>query len=129
RDMREVALSPNGIEFDKLSPGQQQEIVKAVSDIGFSYKMLQGAHIRVEYVPSGRYVWHPRRALQKDGTSGARLPLIQGDNPDVVLAAARQADSEATASNIDRCKGILAVIITYGEGGAWSFGKPSFSWR
>lgn len=127
RDVREAALSPEGLEFDRCNPVQQQEIVNALENLGFSYKKLVGSHVRVEYVPSGRYVWNPRRALEVDGTSQSRLPLIQGRNPDEVLRLARQADAETTESNIHRSSGILAVTVTYGKDNIWGFGKPMFS--
>ncbi|HLK60515.1 MAG TPA: hypothetical protein VKU00_28395, partial [Chthonomonadaceae bacterium] len=122
-EQRETLQSPTGLAFNALGPGQQQGLIAALHTMNFLPSTLLGSHIRLEYVPSGRYVWRPRRALAPHD-NGERLPLVTGRTLQEALTNARLVDAAATEANIARTRGILALTVFAGNDMAWSWGRP-----
>jgi hypothetical protein len=122
--VRQRVIEAKGALIRELPASSQQEIMAALKEMGFMPITLLGSRLRVEYVPAGRYVWHPRGGLITSGDAQSALPLIEGKTPEEALTAARQTDPKATEGHIHRTNGVLAITVIKEDGTMWAYGKP-----
>ncbi|HLK57121.1 MAG TPA: zf-HC2 domain-containing protein [Chthonomonadaceae bacterium] len=128
--VRNQALTQEGLRVQALPPDMQQAMVNAMMHWAGSPELWLSTRVRVQYVPSGLYVWHPRPGLITSGDKMLELPLIACKTREEALAMARKSDPEATDQQIQRTRGVLAITMIDPTGKVCAaYGTPGQSFR
>ena len=107
--LRDQIQQPGGVVISALPLPQQQDLIKALSVWTGSLETLRDSQCHVDYVPAGRYVWHPAQGRYMFGISARQV--IPGKTAEEALAAAQKIDPTADKNQIGRSRGVFAVEI------------------
>jgi hypothetical protein len=117
---REKAGRPDGIAFTELTPAQQEACVQVT---GSSLEAMRESRIRIEYLPSGRYVWEPIAENRKQSEEWMRFPLAHGKTREEALAAAQRLVPGAKAEDIKPCEGRFVFKQFFPNGVTYFIGQ------
>ena len=114
-------MKPEGVTFARLAPAEQQELITVMTaHVPHALPRpedIAALRLRVDYAPAGWYVWRPLFLLGEHNKR-YKAPLVSARTGEDALAQARGHDPNATAQQIERSDGVLAVIELLPGGGA-----------
>lgn len=125
---RRAFFAPEGIAFSSFTPKQRQELLGFLleerSYLADMPQVLTASSFRMDYVPSGWYVWRPEYTINEDKQGKKqleinRLPLAFGRTKEEALAAARKYDPKVPENHIKLSPGILSVTQHDDKGDAY----------
>jgi hypothetical protein len=128
---RRPALQPGGVAFEQLPPQQQEDLARILLKRGRKPDILPGLRFHYDYIPSGRYVWHPvlRTEDRQRIDEAYKWPLVYGRTKEETLAAARKVYSAATIDQIKYSLGTLVFSFQNPRGDTERVGGPSVGWQ
>ena len=117
-----------GLDLGALTPAQQETLRGTVPDLSGA-KSLAGVRYRVEFVPSGWYIWMPVLSQAEAG------PLVEKLLSAPIAAAKTQEEARQLrqkflpgtqpADDVRRSTGILSITVTLLDGKRLNEGRPS----
>ena len=108
--LRDSLMQTGGVNIRDLPIAAQQELIKALSAWNDSPESLRDSQCHMDYVPAGRFVWHPAQSSSHlVGISAVQV--VSGKTEAEALAAAQKIDPNATKNHIYRSRGVFAVEL------------------
>jgi hypothetical protein len=119
------ALSPAGLPMAACAPAQREEIGKVLRFLIHEGPALEQCRLRVEYIPAGRYLWHPVVTMEQYNAGAKNWPLVAGKSAAEALAGAQRYDPSATEEKIRRTRGRLDFTFLRPNGEMRTTGGPA----
>ena len=121
--LRDSLMQSGGANIRDMPFAAQQELIKTLSAWNGSPERLRDSQIHVDYVPAGRFVWHPAQSSPHlVGISAVQV--VSGRTEAEALAAAQKLDPNATKNQIYCSRGVFAVELNQNSPNRQVIGTP-----
>jgi hypothetical protein len=138
---RQVAMTPDGLPFSRLSLSQQQQLISHLGSRIGSLEELSGAVVRAEYLQPGAFRWLVPEVVRPGDSNGRTATAnrlragmfgfspVQERTREAALQAARRIDASVDATQIvptELALGVVYVLVEPKSGDLKVFGVRRF---
>ena len=119
-----AAHNPGGVEFQKLSPAQQELIARPLLRWVHTPLFFSEMTVHFDYASTGDYVWRPEVNGEEREKASLTWPMVTGPSPEAALDEARKWDPDAKPSQIRKSNGVLQINCQSPNGRPFRMGGP-----
>jgi hypothetical protein len=106
----------NGLPLSRLSADKLQALAREFGRVRPDGSRDEGARAKIDYVPSGWYVWRPTVTEKRWEAEAKHWPLVYGRTREEVLARARRYDPGTEPGSVQWTRGRLDYGVITADG-------------